>query len=130
METNEFAAIRAASQGSARSAGEDGIQGSGDDGSKRRQEEETRRDILATVLDTDARERLSRIALVNPTLSSQIEGILLRMAQSGQLRGRVTEQQLIGLLDQAEQATGKSGPAKKSTIVYQRRRDIDDDWDV
>lgn len=43
---------------------------------------------------------VSRIALVNPQLSNQIEGILLRMAQSGQLRGRVTETQLIGLLDQ------------------------------
>ena len=43
---------------------------------------------------------MSRIALVRPQLSSQIESILLRMAQSGQLRGRVTEQQLIGLLEQ------------------------------
>ncbi len=46
---------------------------------------------------------VSRIALVNPQLSNQIEGILLRMAQSGQLRGRVTETQLIGLLDQVRQ---------------------------
>ena len=57
MEADEFAAIRAASQGGARSAGDVGTQGSGDDGSKKQQEEETRRDILATVLDTDARER-------------------------------------------------------------------------
>ena len=91
---------------------------------KRAQEEQMKRDLLSTVLESDARERcksfcmqpklrllimrllitslslVSRIALVNPQLSTQIEGILLRMAQSGQLRGRVTETQLIGLLDQ------------------------------
>lgn len=44
---------------------------------------------------------VSRIALVSPERSKQIETILLRMAQSGQLRGRVTEEQLIDLLNQA-----------------------------
>lgn len=43
---------------------------------------------------------VSRIALVSPERSRQIEGILLRMAQTGQLRGRVTEEQLIQLLEQ------------------------------
>ena len=33
---------------------------------------------------------VSRIALVSPDRSRQIESILLRMAQSGQLRGRVS----------------------------------------
>jgi len=87
-------------------------------------------DLLSTVLESDARERLSRIALVNPQLSNQVEGILLRMAQSGQLRGKMTETQLIGLLDQADAAQGKS-TTKKSTIVFQRRKGFDDDdWDI
>jgi hypothetical protein len=43
---------------------------------------------------------VSRIALVSPTRSNQIESILLRMLQAGQLRGRVSEQQLIDLLEQ------------------------------
>lgn len=43
---------------------------------------------------------VSRIALVSPARSRQIESILLRMAQSGQLKSRVTEEQLIGLLEQ------------------------------
>ncbi len=43
---------------------------------------------------------VSRIALVSPTRSNQIESILLRMLQGGQLRGRVSEQQLIDLLEQ------------------------------
>jgi len=95
---------------------------------KRAQEEQMRRDLLTTVLDTAARERLSRIALVSPERSAQIESILLRMAQSGQLRGRVTEAQLIDLLDQMEEAQGKT-QSKKPTIIYQRRKDLDDDFD-
>lgn len=43
---------------------------------------------------------VSRIALVSPQRSQQIEGILLGMAQTGQLRGRVSEEQLIDLLEQ------------------------------
>ena len=88
---------------------------------KRAQEEQMRRDLLATVLDTAARERciyalqlssypdssahscpVSRIALVSPNRSNQIETILLRMVQSGQLRNKVTEEQLIDLLNQVK----------------------------
>ena len=44
---------------------------------------------------------MARIALVSPARSRQIEGALLRMAQTGQLpRGRVNEEQLIALLEQ------------------------------
>lgn len=85
--------------------------------------------------------------------------ILIRMAQSGQLRGRVSEQALIGLLDQAD-GQANQGTAKKGGIVvsltssfnfglsrtylihsysilfyyshqFQRRKDLDDDdWDI
>ena len=95
--------------------------GSNEEAEKRRAEEQMRRDLLATALEPAARERrtchsfypflfaakkwtarvtVSRIALVSPTRSNQIESILLRMLQSGQLRGRVSEQQLIDLLEQ------------------------------
>ncbi|KIJ07392.1 hypothetical protein PAXINDRAFT_140028 [Paxillus involutus ATCC 200175] len=98
----------------------------GEEQAQKEAEESMRRDMIATVLDTAARERLSRIALVSPERSRQIEGILLRMAQSGQLRGRVSEAQLIELLEQMEEAQSKTS-TKKTTIKYQRRRDLDDD---
>ncbi|KDQ12375.1 hypothetical protein BOTBODRAFT_95770, partial [Botryobasidium botryosum FD-172 SS1] len=98
------------------------------DAAKKQSEDQMRRDLLATVLDNGARERLARIALVRPQLSGQIEASLLRMAQTGQLRGRVTEEDLIGLLERAEEASGK-GSQKKGTIVYQRRKELDDDDD-
>jgi len=97
---------------------------------KAAQEEQIRREMIVTVLDNDARERLNRIALVNPQLSAQVESILVRMAQSGQLRARVSEQQLIGLLDQAD-GQQNAVTAKKGAIVFQRRKDLDDDdWDI
>ncbi|KAJ7168250.1 PDCD5-related protein [Mycena crocata] len=99
-----------------------------DEAAKRAQEEQMRRDVMATVLDTAARERLSRISLVSPERSTQIERILLRMVQTGQLKGRVSENQLIDLLEQMEDAQGKT-TSRKSTIVFQRRRDPDDDFD-
>ncbi|KAG9125831.1 transcriptional repressor general negative regulator of transcription subunit 4 [Ceratobasidium sp. 392] len=134
MEDAELAAIRAArlnqlqqQSGSSRPSQAGGFPAGdnegGDDGN-RQSEDQMKRDLLATVLDSSARERLARISLVRPALSGQIEQILLRMAQTGQLRGRVTEQQLIGLLEQAEESQAKNVPKK---VVYQRRKELDDD---
>jgi hypothetical protein len=109
---------------------------------------------------------VNRIALVSPTRSAQIEGILLRMAQGGQLRGRVNEETLINLLEQVSQPRltssvtstpltalntgrrlseeGRRGQERRDrrkccrqlfspplmvNCQYQRRRDIDDDFD-
>ncbi|TDL27631.1 DNA-binding TFAR19-like protein [Rickenella mellea] len=136
MDDQELAAIRAArlqelqqTSSSNTTSGKPATpSGGGDDDEKRAAQEQMRRDLLATVLDPAARERLARIALVSPARSNQIESILLRMAQSGQLRGRVGEDQLIELLEQAEDAQSKSGN-KKGAIVYQRRKELDDEDD-
>ncbi|TCD70572.1 hypothetical protein EIP91_002602 [Steccherinum ochraceum] len=128
MEDPELAAIRAARMNQLQQQG--APTGGGEDESKRAAEEQMRLDLLATVLDTAARERLSRIALVSAERARQIEAMLLRLAQGGQLRGRVTEQQLIDLLEQADDAQSKSAP-KKGAIVFQRRKggfDDDDDF--
>ena len=57
---------------------------------------------------------VSRISLVSPERSRQIEMILLRMAQGGQLRGRVSENQLIELLDQVRSLSFVSSYYSKS----------------
>jgi DNA-binding TFAR19-related protein (PDSD5 family) len=115
MDENELKALQAqlASEG-----GQPAVATDKEQEEKRAAEAAMKRDMLATVLDNGARERcqsrkavfasndlimkisVSRIALVAPQRSAQIEGMLLRMAQTGQLRGRVTEQMLIGLLEQ------------------------------
>ncbi|WFD40784.1 uncharacterized protein MJAP1_003773 [Malassezia japonica] len=94
------------------------------------QQEEMKRQMLSQILDSDARERLSRIALVKPQKSNAVSDILLQMARSGQVRQRVTEDQLIALLDQIDQAN----PAQetgKITVARKKKMDSDDeDWDI
>ena len=43
---------------------------------------------------------VSRIALTRPSLARQIEELLVRMARSGQLKGKVGDTELKGLLEQ------------------------------
>lgn len=64
---------------------------------------------------------MSRIGLVKPQKARQITDLLIRMAQSGQIRGQVTEDQLIGLLDQVDQANADSG-AGKITVRCSRKK--------
>lgn len=48
---------------------------------------------------------------MKPERARAIEQLLMRMAQSGQLRGKVSEEQLIDVLDQVEaMEKGGSGP--------------------
>lgn len=62
---------------------------------------------------------VSRISLVKPQKAQGITNLLIQMAQSGQIRQRVNEEQLIGLLEQVEQAQGDGpggGQAGKITV--------------
>ncbi|GAA5855748.1 hypothetical protein JCM9279_004056 [Rhodotorula babjevae] len=116
------------------SAGAGGAGASGEDKAQQAaQEDERRRAAMSQILSSEARERLSRIALVKPDRARAIEQLLMRMAQSGQLRGRVSEDQLIDVLDQVEaMEKGQSGGAQKSgsKITFTRKSayDSDDDW--
>ncbi|KAJ1989494.1 hypothetical protein H4R33_002046 [Dimargaris cristalligena] len=92
---------------------------------KRQQMEERRQMLLSQILEGDARERLARIAMVKADKARGVEDMLIRMAQTGQLRGKVNESQLIGLLEQISEKSKKNEPK----IVFNRRRDDDDDDD-
>ncbi|KAI9013509.1 PDCD5-related protein [Hyaloraphidium curvatum] len=93
---------------------------SGDDEEKRSQDE-ARRAMLSQILDPQARERLGRVAIAKPDKAAALESHLLNLARSGQLRGRVSEKDLIGMLE------GMSGGAEEKKIVYARRRADDSD---
>lgn len=85
---------------------------------------EMRANILAQILSGPARERLARVALVKPTRARQAEEILIQQAQTGQLRQKLDENQVVALLDQLAQ---HSQPANK--VIYDRRASTDDDGD-
>ena len=68
---------------------------------------------------------VNSIALVKPERAQQVEGMLIQMAQTGQIRGQIGEAQLVDLLEKISQKT-----QKKTTIKFERRKtDLDDDDD-
>ncbi|KAI9016574.1 PDCD5-related protein [Phycomyces nitens] len=154
MEDDELQAIRARRMAELQAGGSSAPQVSGfgggqsipggaggaskDDEAKKGQMEEMRRTMLFQILDNSARERckqkniltsltflVARIQMVKADKARAVEDLLIRMAQSNQLRNKVTEQQLIDLLGQINQQ--EPSPAK-TRIVYNRRR-FDDDSD-
>ncbi|MFW9832645.1 MAG: DNA-binding protein [Candidatus Thorarchaeota archaeon] len=58
--------------------------------------------LLRQILTPEARARLTNVRLVKPQLAEQIELQLIQLASSGRLRGRVTDEQLKGLLQQLQ----------------------------
>eukprot|EP00038_Savillea_parva_P019016 m.26165 g.26165 ORF g.26165 m.26165 type:complete len:129 (+) comp4296_c0_seq1:61-447(+) len=93
---------------------------------RRQQQEEAKNGMLSALLDQGARARLNSIALVKPKKAEMVEGIIIRMARSGQIQGKVNEGTLIRLL---EQVNSQSGGAKKTTISFNRKPMVDDDDD-
>ncbi|KAJ3013144.1 UNVERIFIED_CONTAM: hypothetical protein HDU68_000855 [Siphonaria sp. JEL0065] len=106
-----------------------GPKGQGDDAEKMAQMEEMRRTMLVQLLDNSARERLARISMVKQEKARAVEDLLIRMAQSGQLRGKINENMLIDLLGQLnEQQQAKV--ESKIKITRRNVADSDDDEDL
>eukprot|EP00727_Mastigamoeba_balamuthi_P011232 m51a1_g6731 hypothetical protein (150) ;mRNA; r:194298-195079 len=89
---------------------------------QRRMAEEQRNMFLQQILTYEARERLSRIALVKPDKARRVEDYLLHSAQTGRIKSKVDEGQLISLLEQIAEKTKVS-----TTITIKRRGDDSDD---
>ncbi|WP_296858479.1 DNA-binding protein [uncultured Methanobrevibacter sp.] len=64
------------------------------------QMEAQKRQILSQILTSEARQRLANLKLTKPEMVNQIELQLIQSAQSGSLRGKVTDDQLKVLLSQ------------------------------
>ncbi|KAI8069212.1 PDCD5-related protein [Gongronella butleri] len=115
--------------GGAPSASSGGGRGSEEE-AKKGQMEEMRVNMLYQILDTSARERLGRIHMVKADKARAVEDLLIRMAQTNQLRGKVSESQLIDLLGRINQ---QEPPASQNKVVFNRRRfddDSDEDYDL
>ena len=89
-----------------------------------------RNSILAQILLPEAADRLGRIRLVKESRATDIENRLIMLAQSGQLKSKITEEQLKELLGAVAESNEKEGGTGK--IVVSRRKggwDDDDDLD-
>ncbi|MBN1896727.1 MAG: DNA-binding protein [Candidatus Aenigmarchaeota archaeon] len=68
-----------------------------------KQIEELKKQVLSSVLERDAFERLARVRIVNPQLAGQIELYLVQVYQAGQIKGKISDEKLKGLLQMISQ---------------------------
>ncbi|CAI5507376.1 unnamed protein product [Closterium sp. NIES-64] len=119
----EIMAAQGAQAGRGAGAGMPSAAAGQQDESKKQEAEERRQMMLAQLMDSSARERLARIALVKPEKARAVEDLIIRGAQTGQLAERVTESRLITLLEQINEQT-----QQRTKVTIQRRRSaLDDD---
>ncbi|KAL2009163.1 hypothetical protein VTN00DRAFT_7357 [Thermoascus crustaceus] len=104
-------------------------EGPNQDEQRKQAEAERRAAILSQILDPAAADRLGRIRLVKESRARDIENRLIMLAQTGQLRQKVTEDQLKELLGAVAENQRKEEEEHK--IVINRRKggweDDDDD---
>ena len=60
--------------------------------------QQTLKIISMQILEKKARERLANLKLVKPQIAMQLELYLAQAYQAGQLAGRVTDEQLVSIL--------------------------------
>ena len=65
---------------------------------QQQQMEEMLKTVMSQILDRKAQERLSNLKLVKPELAMQLGMYLAQLFQSGQLRERITDEQLVTIL--------------------------------
>ncbi|KAL4953218.1 PDCD5-related protein [Aspergillus filifer] len=103
-------------------------EGGNQDEQRKQVEAERRATILNQILEPEAADRLGRIRLVKESRATDIENRLIMLAQTGQLRQKVTEEQLKQLLNAIAENQRKDEEEQK--VVFSRRKggwDDDDD---
>ena len=82
-----------------------------------------RTNMLSQILTPDAADRLGRIRLVKESRATDIENRLIMLARTGQIRQKVTEEQLKEILG----AVAEQNEKEEQKIVVNRRGGWDDD---
>jgi len=75
--------------------------------------EEQKKIIMRAILKPQARERLGRIKVARPDVAEAIENQLIMLAQSGRLKSKIDDGQLVMLLS-------KIMPKKKDITIKRR----------
>ena len=67
---------------------------------------------------------MNTLTLAKPEKGQQVQAAIIQMAQTGQLGGKLSEEELIGLLERF------AGSTKKTAVKFDRRRNaLDSDSD-
>ncbi len=80
---------------------------------QKQQFEKQKKMILRSILTTEARERLGRIKVARPDVVESIENQLIMLAQSGQFKNKINDEQLRLLL-------AKLIPKKRDITIKRR----------
>ncbi|TVY21611.1 DNA-binding protein [Lachnellula arida] len=91
----------------------------------RKTDTEARQSILSQILEPEAADRLGRIRMVKESRAADVENRLITLARSGQLRAKVTEEQLKELLNAVAEKK-----EEEKIVVSRRKGGWDDDDDL
>ncbi|KAK4946361.1 hypothetical protein LTR10_014559 [Elasticomyces elasticus] len=103
--------------------------GGDEEGQRRKQESEARSSMLNQILEPEAADRLGRIRMVKESRATDVENRLIMLARSGQLRQKVTEEQLKDMLASLSEHEKQTGHSVESVKVVRRGGWDDDDLD-
>lgn len=93
---------------------------------QRKQQEDMRNSILSQILSQGARARLNTLKISKPEKAQIAEQSIIRMAQMGQIGGKLEEAELVQILE----SLNKQMPKSDSMVKFDRRRaQIDSDED-
>lgn len=59
--------------------------------------------VMLNLLDEKARERMNNIRVVRPEIYSNLIAYLAQLYQAGQIRGKITEEQIVAVLNSMSQ---------------------------
>ena len=74
---------------------------------QQQQLEETLKTLMQQILEPAARERLSNLKMVKPDMALQLQAYLAQLYQSGQIKGKITEEQVVSILHKLSAAERK-----------------------
>lgn len=93
---------------------------------QRRAQEEMKNSMLSQILSQSARARLNTLKISKPEKAEIVEANIIRMAQMGQIGGKLEDTELVQILE----SLNKQMPKSESMVKFDRRRaqiDSDDD---
>ena len=81
--------------------------------------------MMKQILSDEARERLNNIKAAKPEKAEKLQGLIIGNANTGRIQGKVTDDQLIDLIDQLDNKM-----TSEVSITYQRKNLVDSDDDL
>lgn len=91
------------------------------------QQADQRAGIIKQILEPEAADRLTRIGVVNPRKKELVENFILMKAQKGELTTKMTDNDLIKAIEEADAAMGGGANA---AVKIQRKNAPDSDEEI